>query len=302
MHSNWKRINWANLAYRKAPLEELEAKFLYQSGVLQGSYKHIGDEDKKALPVELTRNDAVNQDFAAPLTSDMLFSLHSKITRRKRNSSADDDKEPFSITKERGYNLFFDWFEQTSPRGGSPLPALTRAGIAHLYFIDIHYFDDGNKRVALSLSEKVLSQALGQPALISLSQTIESQKSRYYEMVEASSQSNEITNWLLYFAQVILDAQNNTLRKIDFLIEKDKLLNKVSGQLNERQEKAVENIFREGLNGFKNGLNAENYISIANTSRATTTRDLQELVKLGVLTRSGKRKSTRYWIGIRPLQ
>lgn len=55
-------------------------------------------------------------------------------------------------------------------------------------------------------------------------------------------------------------------------------------------------MFREGPDGFKGGLSAENYISISGTSRATATRDLQELVEIGALTRTGERRYTRYWL------
>ena len=75
----------------------------------------------------------------------------------------------------------------------------------------------------------------------------------------------------MYFADTVLQAQNTTQRMIDFLIQKAKLYDRYKGRLNERQEKAVARIFREGLEGFKGGLSAENYISITGASRATTT-------------------------------
>jgi Fic family protein len=69
---------------------------------------------------------------------------------------------------------------------------------------------------------------------------------------------------------------------------------KVRGQLNVRQEKVMARMFRDGIDGFKGGLSAENYITIAKTSRATATRDLQELVAIGALTRTGELRHTRY--------
>jgi Fic family protein len=57
-------------------------------------------------------------------------------------------------------------------------------------------------------------------------------------------------------------------------------------------------MFREGINGFKGGLSAENYISIAKTSRATATRDLQDLVQKGALTKTGELRHTRYYLNI----
>jgi Fic family protein len=102
----------------------------------------------------------------------------------------------------------------------------------------------------------------------------------------------------VYFADTVLQAQETTRRMIDFLIQKTKLYERVRGRLNERQEKALARIFREGVDGFKGGLSAENYISITGAARATATRDLQDLVDKGVLIRTGALKSTRYHVNI----
>jgi len=64
--------------------------------------------------------------------------------------------------------------------------------------------------------------------------------------------------------------------------------------LNERQEKAIARMFREGIDGFKGGLSADNYIAITQASRATATRDLQDLVAKGALVRTGELRHTRY--------
>lgn len=70
------------------------------------------------------------------------------------------------------------------------------------------------------------------------------------------------------------------------------------GQLNERQEKAIARMFREGIDGFKGGLSAENYITITRASRATATRDLQDMVNKGALVRTGERRHTRYYLNL----
>lgn len=143
-----------------------------------------------------------------------------------------------------------------------------------------------------------MSQALGQPTLIALSQTIQKNKNSYYEALNQSSRDNEITAWLGYFADTVLPAQDTTQYMIDFLIQKTKLYDRVKSQLNERQEKALARIFHEGMDGFKDGLSAENYISITGAARATATRDLQDLVNKGGLNRTGALKSTRYHLNI----
>jgi Fic family protein len=175
---------------------------------------------------------------------------------------------------------------------------LTRAGIAHLYFVSIHPFEDGNGRIARALADKALSQAIGQPSLIALSQIIQRKRSAYYDALEAANKCNEITGWLRYFAATVIDAQAHSLAMIDFLLAKTKLYDRFRERMNERQTRAIARMFREGLDGFKGGLSAANYITMTDTSRATATRDLQELVALGALTQTGALKSTRYHLNV----
>ena len=191
-------------------------------------------------------------------------------------------------------DAFVEWFNDTAPDGKRPLPALTRAGIAHLYFVSIHPFEDGNGRIGRALSEKALAQNLGQPSLIALAYTIERARKAYYAALESSNKDTEITGWLVYFAETILEAQRNTIKRVDFYVAKAKFYERLRGQLNERQEKVIARIFREGIDGFKGGLSAENYISLTKTSRATATRDLQDLVAMGALTKTGELRHTRY--------
>jgi Fic family protein len=189
---------------------------------------------------------------------------------------------------------FVAWFNDTAPKGSTPLSPLTRAGIAHLYFVCIHPFEDGNGRIGRALAEKSLAQNLAQPSLIALAYTIERKRTDYYASLERNNKEIEITSWLKYFANTILEAQNNTIRRVDFYVAKAKFYQKHRGTLNARQEKVIARIFREGIDGFKGGLSAENYISITGTSRATATRDLQDLVENGALTRTGELRHTRY--------
>jgi Fic family protein len=204
---------------------------------------------------------------------------------------------PSSLMKKE-MDTFVAWFNKTAPGGKHPLPALTRAGIAHLYFVSIHPFEDGNGRIGRALAGKSLAQNLGQPTLIALAYTIERDRKAYYAALERGNKSNEIADWLTYFAETILEAQRATIKRVDFYIAKAKLYERLRGQLNERQEKVIARMFREGVDGFKGGLSAENYIGIAKTSRATATRDLQDLVAKGALTKLGELRHTRYYLGI----
>lgn len=194
---------------------------------------------------------------------------------------------------------FIAWFNDTAPAGKTPLPGLTRAGLAHLYFVSIHPFEDGNGRIGRALSEKSLAQNLNQPSLIALAYTIERKRKDYYAALERNNKAMEITDWLKYFARTVVEAQNTTIRRVDFYIAKARFYEKFKGQLNERQDKVIARVFREGIDGFKGGLNAENYISISKTSRATATRDLQDLVGKGALTKTGELRHTRYHVNLR---
>ena len=251
----------------------------------------------------------------------MLFSWHKMLMKGRRGlkdigayrtheepmqivSAALHDPEihfeaPPSKHMKKEMDAFIHWFNDTSPEGKNPLPAVTRASIAHLYFVSIHPFEDGNGRIGRAIAEKALSQNLGQPTLIALSQTIQARRKDYYGSLERNNRDTEITDWMIYFSKTILTAQERTQKLVDFLIEKTKLYERLQGQLNERQEKVLERLCREGLEGFKGGLSAENYIKITKTSRATATRDLQELVQLDALSKTGELRHTRYYLKIK---
>lgn len=194
---------------------------------------------------------------------------------------------------------FNAWFNDTAPGGKTPLPPLMRAGIAHLYFVCIHPFEDGNGRIGRALAEKSLAQNLNQPSLIALAYTIERKRKDYYASLERNNKHLEITPWLIYFANTILDAQRNTIARVDFFVSKAKFYDAFRDQFNRRQDAVIARMFKEGIDGFKGGLSADNYITISKTSRATATRDLQDLVGKGALTKTGELRHTRYFLNLR---
>ena len=200
------------------------------------------------------------------------------------------DQMAFEMTR------FVDWFAHSAPGGTRPLAPLARAGIAHLYFVSIHPFEDGNGRLARALSEKCLAQGLGQPSLTALSVMMQQKRKQYYSVLERANKQCDATEWLLWFGEIARAAQQRTEGWIDFLIAKTRLLDRLRGRLNERQEKALLRMLHEGPEGFKGGLSAGNYVTITGTTPATATRDLASLVTLGALTRTGELKGTRYWL------
>ena len=134
--------------------------------------------------------------------------------------------------------------------------------------------------------------------MIALAYTMERKCKEYYAALELNNKELEITAWMKYFANTVLEAQNNTIKRVDFYVAKAKFYERFRGRLNERQDKAVARMFKEGVDGFKGGLSADNYIAIAKISRATATRDLQNLVALGAFTKTGELRHTRYHLNI----
>jgi len=178
------------------------------------------------------------------------------------------------------------------------LPALTRGGIAHLYFESIHPFEDGNGRIGRALAEKALVQGFGQPIIVALARSILAHHADYYAALEEANKTNDVTRWLRWFSAIALEAQYRTFAQIDFVIHKAKVLDLVRGHINTRQEKVLLRMFREGPEGFQGGMSAKKYSTIAETPPATTTRDLTGLVEVGALIRSGELKHTRYALNI----
>lgn len=304
---------------------EIEGEILDRASV-QSSVRQqlgLGQEQPGVKPAERGISQMMAdlyRSYATPLTEKVLFDWHTMLLsgdksiqtiggyRRHTDPmqvvSGPDHKRkvhfeaPPSTRVPAEMKHFIAWFNSTAPGGKNPLPALTRAGIAHLYFVCIHPFEDGNGRIGRALAEKSLAQNLGQPSLIALAYTIERKRKDYYAALERNNKETEITDWLCYFADTIIEAQGNTLKRVDFYIAKARFYETFRGQLNERQEKVVARVFKEGIDGFKGGLSAENYIRITKTSRATATRDLQDLVEKGAFTKTGELRHTRYFLDL----
>jgi len=305
---------------------EIEGEILNRDSLQSSIRRNFGlATDNRKIPaaeqgiaqmmVELYRQ------FDTPLSHDLLFHWHEMLLNGRRDikdvgryrthesamlvvsgaihAPKVHFEAPPSKAVPKEMKRFVEWFTRTAPNGKSPLPILTRAGIAHLYFVCIHPFDDGNGRIGRAVAEKTISEGLGQPTLVALSQTINRARGTYYEMLEKSNKRNEITAWLVYFAETVIQAQAQAQGMVDFIIVKTKLYDRIRGQLNVRQDKAIARMMREGPSGFTGGMSAEKYISITGASRATTTRDLQDLVEKQVLSRTGTLKGTRYFLRLK---
>jgi len=300
---------------------EIEGEYLNRESLQSSIRKQLGlqADDRSASPAEQGVAELmvdVYQNFNTPLGNKTLYRWHKMLLKGRKDlgeigryrsdagtmqivsGAIHEPKVHFEAPPSRSVpdqmDLFIGWLANSK----KTLPILTRAGIAHSYFVTIHPFEDGNGRIGRAISEKVMAEMLGQPTLIALAQTIESNKKDYYAALQRINHSNEITDWLLYFARSALDAQNATVRLVEFAISKTKFYDRLSDRMNARQTKVINRMLDEGPGGFEGGLSAENYIAITKTSRATATRDLADLTEKKALTKKGVLKHTRYYLNI----
>jgi Fic family protein len=305
---------------------EIEGEYLSRQDVVSSIRNNLGlnqtpetTKDKMAQGAGELMADA-RKTYADILTEEKLFQWHRMLLKEQRQIDVGvwrSHEEPMQVVsgalgKEKVHfeappssripdemSRFIQWFNQTAPGGDNEIrKAPVRSAVAHLYFETLHPFEDGNGRIGRALAEKALSQTLGRPVLLSLSRTIEADKQAYYKALEQAQRSNDITSWVNYFVNVILTSQQQALTLIDFILKKSKFFDRFKSSLNERQTKAVKRMLDAGPEGFEGGMNARKYIAITKASKATATRDLQQLLELGAVIQEGGGRSTRYVLNI----
>lgn len=305
---------------------EIEGEYLSRKDVMSSIKNNLGlhprqDEgsDRRTQGIaELMV--AVRNTYAEPLTEETLFSWHTMVMKGRRLGEIGcwrTHEEPMQVVSGRmgketvhfeappskiipsEMNRFIKWFNDTGPNGPHEIKkAIIRSAIVHVYFETLHPFEDGNGRLGRALSEKALSQGLGRPVLLSLSHTIESRKSDYYDALQQAQKSNEITEWIKYFCNTVLMAQEQAETQISFTLKKVRFFDRFERVLNERQIRVLGKMLEDGLHGFEGGMSAKKYIAITHTSKPTATRDIQDLVERGIFVPFGDGRSRRYEVNI----
>ena len=191
-----------------------------------------------------------------------------------------------------------NWYKKFKVKTSEIKKALIKTAIAHLYFETIHPFEDGNGRIGRAIAEKCFSECVNRPILISISSVIEQNKNEYYNSLKKAQQSLNITDWIFYFSKTLLQAHQNTKQIIQFTLHKVSFLDKHKMFLNARQNKTILKMFEAGISGFEGGITSKKYVSITKTSRATATRDLQDLFEKQVLKQKGEGRNVSYDLNI----
>jgi len=306
---------------------EIEGEYLSREDVMSSIRNNLGLNDTPIYVKDQRTSGvaqlmvAVRKDFQEPLTMDTLKGWHQLLfaattSRVNPGEWRQGDapmqvvsgaygreiihyEAPPSVRVPEEMERFVGWYNSaTFPLQGQVPEAILKSAIAHLYFESIHPFEDGNGRIGRAIAEKALSQSLGRPVMLSLSKTIEANKKAYYDALKEAQRGLDITAWMVYFANVILDAQLDAKAMVLFTLKKAQFYDLYKNRIDQRQWKAINKMLDKGVEGFEGGMTAKKYMGITKVSKATATRDLQQLHELGVLVQEGAGRSVRYQLNL----
>jgi Fic family protein len=254
--------------------------------------------------------------YDTPLTSERLFAWHAALFPTGRSGMRkitvgawrDDKSGPMQVVSgpigrerihyeapkaavlDKEMGAFIDWFNNNN----NDVDPVLKAATAHLWFVTIHPFDDGNGRIARAIADMALARSdHSSQRFYSMSAQIRREHSAYYDMLEATQKGDlDITVWLEWFLACLdrafdgaEDTLANVLRKAEFWRKH------ATAGLNERQR----DILNRLLDGFEGKLTSSKYATIEKTSPDSALRDINDLVERGILHKDkGGGRSTTY--------
>lgn len=256
------------------------------------------------------------QQFSKPLTKDRLFDWHAALFPTGRSgmhkitvgSWRTIDAGPMQVVSgpigkgkihfeapsaerlEKEMDTFLAWIE-----GDDDTDPVIRAGIAHLWFVTIHPFEDGNGRIARAIGDMALARADGtQDRFYSLSSQIEAERKQYYDQLEAQQRTTpDITDWLSWFLDCLGRAISNTETMLANVLFKAQLWDMINQKpVNDRQRLIINRMLEGDFEGF---MNTSKYAKLAKCSNDTALRDIQEMKERGIFIQNpGGGRSTSY--------
>lgn len=243
------------------------------------------------------------QNYHQKLTKDRLFGWHAALFPTGRSGMnkiivgnwRDHHKGPMQVVsgamgKEKVHyqapdasrlndemKVFLDWFDTNNETD-----VVLKSGIAHLWFISIHPFDDGNGRIARAIADMQLAKADNDAQrFYSMSAQIRVERKGYYEILERTQKGNlDITEWLLWYLNCFDRALNTTDQRLQLVLKKTKFWDTHATMLiNERQRLMINKLF----DGFDGKLTSSKWAKINKCSSDTALRDIQDLIKKEIL-------------------
>jgi Fic family protein len=300
---------------------EIEGKLLHPDQVRSSVARHLGMEIVGSVASDRDVDGVVEmmlsatQQYNQPLTKERLFKWHSAIfpsgqsgmysiiTGNWRNDSTGPmqvvsgamGKEkvhfqaPDASTLPLEMEQFLDWFNHEES-----LDPVLKAGLAHLWFVTLHPFDDGNGRIARALTDMLLARADESPQrFYSMSAQIRMERKEYYQQLEKTQHGNlDVTTWLLWFLNCLLNALIATDQTLAKVLDKSHFWEiHAHTSLNDRQKRLLNKL----LDGFDGKLTSSKWAKIAKCSPDTALRDIQDLIDKGILHKeSAGGRSTNY--------
>ena len=299
---------------------EIEGEVLDREQVRSSIARRLGMDVVGLVPADRDVEGVVEmmldatQNYAQPLTADRLFAWHAALFPTGRSGMRRitvgawrmPDGDPMQVVsgpvgRERIHYeatsadrldaemaTFLQWFETATPD-----PVL-KAGVAHLWFVTNHPFDDGNGRIARAIADLALARAEGTAQrFYSMSAQIRVERKAYYEVLEATQKADlDITAWLLWFIACLDRAFDGAETILASVTRKARFWEALADQpLNERQRKVLNRL----LDGFEGKLTNAKWAALAKTSPDTALRDINDLMQRGILARyEGGGRSTSY--------
>jgi Fic family protein len=191
---------------------------------------------------------------------------------------------------------FIAWFNDSK----GTMDGLVRAGLAHLWFVTLHPFDDGNGRISRALTDLALAQEPAGAPLARMSTRILQVRPDYYaalEQAQSFHQGLEATPWLRWFLEQAAQACAQSEWVIQAVLAKGMFWARhAEDPINERQRKVLNRLLDAGPGGFQGGMTTRRYASLTRCSPVTASRDLAELAQLACLRCHGAGRSTAYAI------
>lgn len=173
-----------------------------------------------------------------------------------------------------------------------------KAIVAHLYFVLIHPFDDGNGRIARVITDYILAKSsLANATFYSISTIIYQKRKEYYEVLDkvCKQTDQDITLWMEWFVQLLEESMDNTLLNVEMVQAKANFWDKhTNTKLNERQKKVILKMLSCLPDEFEGGMRVQKYIGITKATRLTASRDLADMVEKGILISHGKGRGVYY--------
>ncbi len=190
---------------------------------------------------------------------------------------------------DREMKSFLDWFERDETND----PVL-HAGLAHLWFVTIHPFDDGNGRIARAIADMALARSENSPQrFYSMSAQIRQERNDYYDILERTQKGTmDVTPWMEWFLGCLGRAIDGAQVTLGTVLEKARFWDRIKNvQLNDRQRTVINRL----LDGFEGKLTTSKYAALAKCSQDTAHRDILALIDQGVLVRNQEGgRSTSY--------